>query len=461
MLKKRAAALILALGLLSGCAPAQQGETTEQTQAQGSAIQGNSEALEMTALSDYVNKGTTIADAASAGSFEDVALPVAVGDAYAAAGAEGTPVTDAQYDRVKVLTADTRKIWVFYRGKQFTCLSEEGDVLLEGKGGTISLLEDSYLVWKKPNGISVVFAPNGTQLTRVRGEVTSATGGVLVSQSKKNWYLTNTETWVSTKVSHVKSIGAFYKGYASVQLYKGAWGIMDDKGDVISLTDVSWLDQVCGGYILAKNQAGLYGVLTVAGEQAIPFTYAEANHCGDDTPIYQFWMADGTCTVRNVKTDQSIRLPRKFDGEELTAWPHNYFSFTEADGTIVLFDDLGTMELSAGTKLKEWDEDTLVACDGATTALVYLDNGTMTKQQDGIYVKNNGISRGETDYLTISDPETGLQGIWNTEGKQVLDAEYDWIRPVGNGLFSAKKSGGCGLVDSKGKWTVYMKDTQS
>lgn len=458
MLKKQVAALILALGLLGGCAPTTQGETTDKTQAQGSAIQGDSDATEMTKLSDYAKKGTSIADAAEAGSFDGIALPVAVGDTYAAVGADGTPVTDALYDRVKVLATTEKKIWVFYHGKRFTCLSTKGDLLLEGKGGKVSMVDDTYLVWEKANGVSEIFALNGTKLTRVEGKVTSATGGVLVSKSGKHWYLTNTETWVTQKVPQMKTITAFYKGYASAQTTDGTWGILNSKGELTALADVTWMDAVCGGYILAQDSAGLYGVLTTGGEEAVSFTYAKANACGENAPIYQLWMADGTCTVRNVKTDQSIRLPRKFDGEELTAWPHNYFSFTEPDGTIVLFDDLGTMELSAGTELKEWDEDTLVACDGATTALVYLDDGTMTKQRDGVFVKNSGISHGQTDYLTISDPETGMQGIWNMEGKEQLATEYDWIRPVGNGLFAAKKSGGCGLVDTKGRWTVYMED---
>ncbi len=458
MLKKQVAALILALGLLGGCAPTTQGETTDEIQAQGSAIRGDSDAAEMTKLSDYVHKGTTIADAAEAGLFDGAALPVAVGDAYTVVGADGTPVTDARYDRVKVLATAEKKIWVFYRAKRFTCLSTKGDILLEGKGGKVSLVDDQYLVWEKANGVSEIFALNGTKLMRVKGKVTSAMGGVLVSQSGKHWYLTNTETWVTQTVPQMKTITGFYRGYASAQTADGTWGILNSKGELTALADVTWMDQVYGGYILAQNSAGLYGVLTTGGKEAVSFTYTKANACGEDAPIYQLWMADGTCTVRNVKTDQSIRLPRKFDGEPLTAWPHNYFSFTEEDGTTILFDDLGTMELSTGTELKEWDEDTLVACDGATTSLVYLDQGIMTKQRDGVFVKNNGISRGQTDYLTISDPETGMQGIWNMEGKEQLATEYDWIRPVGNGLFAAKKSGGCGLVDTKGKWTVYMKD---
>ena len=458
MLKKQVAALILALGLLGGCAPTTQGETTDKTQTQGSAIQGDSDAVEMTKLSDYAKKGTSIADAAEAGSFDGVALPVAVGDTYAAVGADSTPVTDALYDRVKVLATTEKRIWVFYRGKRFICLSTKGDLLMEGKGGKVSLVDDTYLVWEKASGVSEIFALNGTKLTRVEGTVTSATGGVLVSQSGKHWYLTDTETWVTKKLSQMKTVTSFYKGYASAQTTDGTWGILNSDGELTALADVSWMDAVCGGYILAQDSDGQYGVLTTGGEEAVSFAYAKANACGEETPIYQLWMEDGTCTVRNVRTDQSIRLPHKFDGEELTAWPHNYFSFTEPDGTIVLFDDLGTMELSAGTELKEWDEDTLVACDGATTALVHLDQGTMAKQQDGVFVKNNGISRGQTDYLTTSDPSTGLQGIWDTDGDAVLDAEYDWIRPVGNGLFAAKKNGGCGLVDTKGRWTVYMED---
>ncbi len=461
MLKKQVAALILALGLLSGCASTQQGGTTNQTEPQGSVIEGSSDTLKMTALSDYVKKGTTIADAKKADAFGGVALPVAIGDSYAVAGSEGTPVTDALYDRVKALTSGNKKVWVFYRGKKFTCVSTKGDVLLEDKKGTLSLAGDRYLVWKKANGISEIFAINGTRLTKVKGEVQSAEGGILVSKTKKHWYLTNTETWVTEKASHIKSMSAFEKGVASVELSDGTWGLIDGKGNVTELTDIAWLDQARGGYLLAQNRAGVYGILTTGGDTAVEFAYSKANACVEDTPIYQLWTSDGICTVRNIKTNQSIRLPRQFDGETLTAWQHNYFSFTEEDGTIILFDDLGTMELSAGTKLQEWDDEILVVSDETTMALVYLDDGTMTKQKTGVFVKNKGIARGETDYLTISDPETGLQGIWKLDGggKELLAAGYDWIRPVGNGLFAAKKNGGCGLVDTKGNWTVYLKDT--
>ncbi len=458
MLKKRVAAFVLALGLLGGCTPAQQGNTEGSGPLISEPVsQGESQKAEMTVLSEYVSKGTTIVDAAEKDAFDGSVVPVSVGNSYAAADSSGIPVTDTIYDRVKALPTEEKTIWIFYRGEEQTCISDQGVVLLERTGGTISLCGETYLVWKAEDGTSEVFALDGTLLAALDGKVKSCDGGILVSKGQDVWYLTDTKTWVTKEVSGVENVTPFYKGCATVQISKKSWGLIDEEGSITVLSDISWMDRVRGNYILAKNESEAYGVVTTEGKEAVPFSYVDAQACSEDVPIYQLWTEDGNCSVRNVKTDQTIRLPDSFDGEALTIWPDNYFSFTQDDGTIVLFDDLGTIELDVGTELTmHHSEDVLVACDGETVTLISLNDGTMTKKQDGIYVKNKGMSKGQTDYLTVSDPETGLQGIWDTNGREILPMEYDQICATGNGLFAAKQGDGCGLVNSKGKWTVYM-----
>ena len=446
--------MLLTLGLLCGCAPVTQTETGETTPGE------QTEETEQTRerLTDYVEQGTALA---AGEQVDGGVIPFAVGEYYALANLDGEPVTDAVYDHIKkkYLSEQDEVLWILRQGDRRTCVNENGKVLLETDSGTISVLDDQYLCWKKDDGTSMIYSLQGTQLAALDGQPKSCSDGVMVSQDDEgNWYLTDTSEWTTQETEKVRKIGTFCDRYACVRISKKVWGLMDANGSITRLTGIQWMDDVRGAYVLAKDRSGRYGILNTRGQTELEFEYSDGQPCSEDTPIYQLWDEEGECVVRNVKTRQSVRLPDIFDGQELTSWPNHYFSFTAEDGSVVLFDDLGTVVLEPDTELYLQKSDRMIACSADGYVVLDLAEGSRGKLQESRYLPSKGMAAQGDSYFTVQDEETGLQGICHSDGAQVLPAEYEWVRYAGNNLFAVRTDGLSGLVDSKGNWVLCLKE---
>ncbi|MGN1015211.1 MAG: WG repeat-containing protein [Butyricicoccus sp.] len=456
-MKKQAAAMLLTLGLLCGCAPAAQtqtGETETATPEEQTAVAEQTPKQ----LTDYVEEGTAL----EAGEqVEGGIVPFSVGERYALANGDGEPVTDTVYDHVKKkrLSGQKEILWILRQGDQRTCVDEEGTVLLVTESGTISVLDDQYLCWNKEDGTSEIYSLDGALLTELAGQPESCSDGVLVSCDEEgNWYLTDTSEWMTQQTETVRKIGTFCDNYASVRISKKTWGLMDSAGSVIRLSGIRWMDEVNGAYVLAKDRSGQYGILNTRGQTELAFEYSNAQSCSEEAPIYQLWDENGECVVRNVKTRQTVRLPDSFDGQELSIWPNHYFSFTAEDGSVVLFDDLGKEVFDPDTELYLQQDNRMIACSADGYAVLNLEEGSRSKVQEGQYLVPKGIAAQGDSYFTVQDEETGLQGICDSDGVQVLPMEYDWIRFSGGNLFAVRAEGRSGLVDSKGNWVLCLEE---
>ncbi|MDO5548166.1 MAG: WG repeat-containing protein [Eubacteriales bacterium] len=455
-MKKKAAAALLLAGMLCVLALAILPKT-DKPDPSGSADPTETQENEQVTLSDYITAGDSVVTALDSGTSISRLIPFAVNGRYALANQDAVPVTDAIYNQVELLSADSGTFWALYEDDQVTCVSETGELIVPPTAGTLKLLDEQYLSCTKPDGTTNLYQTDGSLVAALNGKPHSCQDGVLVSKNTDGtWSLTDTSTWESVTVSDIRRIGTFSDGIAIVKLAARNWGLIDKTGEITPLPGMVRLWDVCDGYILAKDSQGAYGVLTTEGTIVLPFEYYRAKVCSDDLPIYQLWTADGECIVRNVKSKQSIRLPSAFDGQKLTAWPNHYYSFRSNTGMLILFDDLGRLELPGETDLVLHNDTLLVACDGAQFSTIRLSEGTQGKSLSGRYLSIDGLTDPDMAYLAFSDTQTGLQGICDSSGKLVLEAEYDWIRPTGSGLFAAEQGEVCGLVDSRGRWQLCL-----
>ena len=114
------------------------------------------------------------------------------------------------------------------------------------------------------------------------------------------------------------------------------------------------------------------------------------------------------------------------------------------------------MEFPAGTTLTGLTDSLLIAGDAATVSVVNLEQAVTSKAVDGCFTDSDGLTDPDGASLLLTDAQTGLSGICGTDGKMVLDMEYEWIRPTGGGLFSVQTDGSCGLVDARGEWVLRL-----
>ena len=264
------------------------------------------------------------------------------------------------------------------------------------------------------------------------GSMQSCADGVLVSEQeldgKKTWYFYDASTMAALTQIDAVQVGAFSGGSATVQVSEGQWGAVNKKGVITLFNRVVWADEMRGGYALAKDTNGKFGVVDAAGKVVLDFTYSNGKHCSDSEALYQLWTAQDSCEVVSVGwKNKKLVLPSDVKGQELTPLPDNYFAYTNAAGHSVIFDDLKSIELEG-------------------EAVFYQQNGKLIGAMREAVEKDG--------YFTIVNPVTGLQGIGNTKAKTVLRAGYDSIESVGGGYFTAVQNGWTGIIDSHGTWML-------
>lgn len=452
--------MVVMLGMLCGCG-AEQINNPEETQ--GSAAVQRPED-DVTALTDYVTEGASIEDA-DAEDIDEI-VPFEVNGRFAIADESGEPITDAIYDRVECLEAGDETYWALYDENGVTCVDSQGAVIASGEGQTAELMDEQYIVLhgEDETGESSVYSLNGVLLAESKGLATSCSDGVMVSRregkKRSRWYITDLETGERTRVKKVREIGEFSGGYATVHIAKRRWGIIDSEGSVTELLNIVKMQGFHQGYTIAKNADGLYGVINASGKAVIPFEYTDGSVCNEEQAIFQLWAEDGTSIIRNVRTDQKVGVPGSYDGEELVSWPDHYYSYTDDDGELILFDDLMKIELGTDTELYEWSEEALIAQSSEGVSVIDLSRGSQSKELDAEYADSSDFDAQSEDYFTVQDSATGKQGICSRTGKLVLDMEYDWIRPTTGGYFAAEQDGYSGLIDEDGAWVLKIHDAE-
>ena len=292
---------------------------------------------------------------------------------------------------------------------------------------------------------------------QISGEVVSCADGIVVSRqigdSGTTWYLSDSETAKQITSLAAVSVSAFSEGSASVQLSETEWGFIDAEGTV-TRTEAVWMDATCEGYALAQDSAGKYGVLETTGEIAVPFDYSRGVRCGEAHPLYQLWEDDETCQVISASKGQKLDLPKDLNAQQLVVLPDNYFAYTDEEGCTVIFDDLKRVALKEKAEL--YQQGAYLIADEAGGYQIF---SMEDRKASGVissyrYVVPEQQAAAEDDVFTIEDPNTGLQGIGNVNGRLVLRAEYDSIYSVGGSYFAAVRDGWSGIVDSSGDWVV-------
>ncbi len=382
---------------------------------------------------------------------------------YAMADSGGELITNAVYTAVTRQSCDGSFVWLLTAqaedgSTRVSCAAKDGSWVLGPFDGTITVEDNRIFVQRTENStVSTVYNGDGKIMGQIMGEFSSYSDGVIVSSETREtgtvWFFNDAEKIVQTGFLTAEHVGAFSEGAATVRLSDAEWGFVDTSAEVTP-TQAAWLGDTCGGYALAQNAAGEYGVLAVTGETAISLTYENGAHCSTTQPVYQLWMQDDTCEVLNAATGQKLALPEDLNGQQLVALPKTYFAYTNAQGNTVVFDDLVSLELEEYAWFYEQGDDTLLSVSETGYQIIDMSEGDCGKLHSFHYVAPPEPAAAQDSVFTVENPETGRQGIGNVRGRTVLPAEYDRIYSVDGSYFAAIQDCWSGIVDSHGDWIV-------
>lgn len=382
---------------------------------------------------------------------------------YAVADAAGEQVTNAVYTQAQRALCGSKNIWLLTStasdgSTQMTGAADDGSWVIGPIGGTISVKDDCILQQLNGESVTSVYNGSGECLGSVMGTVESCADGVLVSQQEQNdektWYFYDASTLKLLTQVNALQVSAFSGGSATVQVSDTQWGAVNKTGVITLFNRVSWADDMCNGYALAKNADGKFGVVDATGKVVVDFAYINGKHCSQTDALYQLWTEKDSCVVISTGwKNKKLVLPSDVKGQELTPLPDDYFAYTNADGHTVIFDDLKSVELEGEAVFYEQDDKLIGAMDDGYQ-IFDLEEETLSGLRAYDYIASDAEAMQADNYFTIANPTTGLQGIGNTKAKTVLRAGYSSIESVGGGYFAAVQNEWTGIIDSHGKWVI-------
>ena len=378
---------------------------------------------------------------------------------YALADSSGEWITNPVYTSVERMSCQGKLIWVLHERTQngserVSCVGQNGSWQLGPFDGTITIEDNCIFVRKTDNNVTMVFNSKGKIVGQVPGTVTSCNDGIIIScegAEKNTWHISNASSAKKLATVTAKHVGRFSSGNATVQISDTQWGFVDKNG-TITTTTATWIDECYDGYALAKN-GNLFGIIDVSGNVVGTYEYVKGTHCSDELPIYQLWKNKEECMVFHAPSKQKLMLPKDLHAQPLVALPENHFAYIDENNKTVIFDDLENMELEDKATFYQ-QEDFVIAVMENGYQLFDLDDNKIGKLHTYQYVVPQQPAAQEDSVFTVTNPETGLQGIANTSGKIVLDAEYDSIFSIDGSYFAAVQNSWSGIVDSNGEWIV-------
>lgn len=380
---------------------------------------------------------------------------------YALADEAGEQITNPVYTAVKREICGETAVWMLESdtaedGVQVSCAAEDGSWVIGPVYGSITVADGYILVQRSGTPDTKVYS-NGTLLGTMAGTMVSCSDGILVSRKTTDqsdiWHIYDADDMQELSTLTAYQIGAFSDGYATIQTAENQWAIVDTKGVITPFTDAAWMDEVCNGYVLVKDTEGKFGVAEVSGKEAVAFEYMDGTHCSEDYPLYQLWKSETECVVISATKGQKLQLPEDLQAQKLLALPNDYFSYVNADGCSVIFDDLKSVVLDSEMQFYQ-QGNTLVCVTEDGYQLFQLEDGTAGKLISYQYTPSEQNADSSMGQFTITNPATGLQGIGNTRGRMVLRPKYDSICCAGGSYYMAVQDEWSGIVDSNGRWLV-------
>lgn len=380
---------------------------------------------------------------------------------YALADEAGEQITNPVYTAVKRETCGETAVWMLEstteeEGVQVSCAAEDGSWVIGPVYGSIDVV-DAYILVQRSDIPDTKVYRDGKLLGTMAGNMVSCSDGIFVSRKTTEqsdiWHIYKAEDLEELTTLTAYQIGAFSNGYATMQTAENQWAVVDTEGVITPFSDAVWMDEVCNGYVLVKNTEGKFGVAQVSGKEAVAFVYIDGTHCSEDYPLYQLWESETECMVISANKGQKLELPEDLQAQKLVALPDNYFSYLNAEGCSVIFDDLKQIALDGEMQFYEQGNALICAAEDGYQ-LFQLSDGSASKHIAYRYTPSEQNADSNMEQFTITDPATGLQGIGTIRGRMMLRPEYDSICCVGGSYGMAIQDGWSGIVDSNGRWLV-------
>lgn len=390
-------------------------------------------------------------------------------------------VSDAGERRFAATTAE---------GEDTRCylLDEKGRRMTDGECLWITLIGDG-IMFQSTNGFYGLYGWNGETLVEPAYERLISTGdGSYFGMTDDGWRIQNGEADLirpgepAVKISlgggSVTSVDGFSGGLAPASVYDGESaraGYIDATGQWIIPPAYDYAEAFFGDYAVASLD-GRVGLIDREGNTILPFVYDNiwtddggrdkvlAAQQGTDVTVFDAatleqlfqigdvgygWIArSAALVVRGMSNDQTRAY--SLDGKLICV-------IRDEDKVLTIINDDRYC-------VNDYDRYTYEVCDFQGNTLMSGDGLMYDKAgADGV------CALSLTAFKTI-DYDGGYTGIdWNTmryglydlDGRQLLEPKYDYIVQICEGVYSVQRGQWHGVVDSNGEWILRRSNYMS
>ncbi|MGN1031677.1 MAG: WG repeat-containing protein [Butyricicoccaceae bacterium] len=385
---------------------------------------------------------------------------------WALSDREGNLITAACYDSAQLEKQAKKPIYVLTAGEgksaQTTCAALDGSWVIGPFYGSAEVTEDALITreYTKDGTFSGsgVYDATGEQLLHTENEILFCQDETILCRESKNTFV-----WLKLDGTPITSFTAKEaeapeNGFILAK-GSGGYGIVDENGAWAVPPVYQKLTGRCGVYVVAQDESGKYGILRTDGKVIKEFEYDRIQLCGDSDPLYQLWKEDA-CTVINAENGKRYALPSGVTTEEIFALRETGHAVKMADRTIV-FDDIASFEMEDVSELYEVGEKTVIAHADNGFYLIDMENSGKSDLFPYRYCEPQLTDAHAAGTFTISDPETGRQGIMNESGKLILEPVYSEVNVITDGYYQVRTAQFTGVVDKNGDWIVKLRRTEA
>lgn len=404
-----------------------------------------------------------------------------------------------------VIYADDGYLWIYpiisdAGERRFTAAAVDGGeircYLLDGKGRRmtdggatwISLLGDGIL-FESPDGLCGLYGWNGEMLVKpAYGRLISTGDGSYIGLKGDGWYIDGDEVYLvrpgepAVKIrlgdGDVTSVGDFKGGLATANVYDGEKdraGFIDTAGRWKIPPIYDYTESFAGDYAIASLD-GWVGLIDREGNTVLPFEYdyiffddwerpkALAAQRGTDLTVfdaetletlflvgdvnYGLFERNAALVVRGASVDQSRAY--SLDGALICVVRDENKALTIVGDDRYYINDYGDYTYT----VCDFQGNVLMSGDG----LIYDRTGA-----DGVYAL-------ELDVFNTIDYDDGYKGIdwsriryglYDLDGRELLEPKYDFIVQVCEGYYSVQRGQWHGVIDSNGGWVIKRSNYMS
>lgn len=302
-----------------------------------------------------------------------------------------------------------------------------------------------------------------------------------VIDSSGNWVVKPKKQWLS--------IGEFNEfGLTKIRLKKGTYALINRKGEILTKNSYDEILNFSEGFAVVRRKGisengtkinSAYGLIDSNGRETVKAVYQKMGPVKNGLAMFCSQGHYGYLTPQGkVKIGAQYFLAEDFqDGKAIVFNKYNLTGIIDTTGNFIIAPNVNKiMEISdglalvrsayssfyfLGEDLQRQNSDNFVAAKN------YVDGvAPVCYKNDWTIINTRGIKLSTEKFQQIDVFENGYakvklgkrMGVVDSDGKIVIEPEYEYVSYAGNGLFRVEKQNSLGYLNNKGEWIWEMKN---